>query len=297
MFKYWVYKFGQFCVNHLPLTMSYRLAEWLSDIQYLFSFRDRRAVRANLRQVVKGSQPIEPLVRDVFRNFGRYLVEFFWMARHLDEGFIHEKVRLHNIEAIKQVQDKGRGAIFLTAHIGNWELGGVVLSRIGYASLAIALSHKERPVNNLFNQQRERQGIRVVPLHLSIRKCLETLNRNEFVAILGDRNFTPNGEVLDFLGRRVFFPKGPALFSLRTGAPIIPIFFMRVGKDRFDLFIDEPIYPPAGDGPDTPPEAERQKALMGQYVARIEHMIRRYPGQWLMFRRFWIKNNEKSSGS
>ncbi len=292
MFKYWIYKFGQFCVNHLPLPVSYRLAVWLSDIQYLFSFRDRRAVRANLRQVVGTSQPIEPLVREVFRNFGRYLVEFFWMAKHLDEEFIREKVKVQNLEAIGQAQEKGKGAILLTAHIGNWELGGVVLSRLGYASLAIALSHKERPVNNLFNQQRERQGIRVVPLHLSIRKSLETLNQNQCLAILGDRNFSPNGEVLDFFGRRVFFPKGPAMFSLRTGAPIISVFFLRDGVGRFRLIIDDPIYPPARDESDPAAEVEQQKALMRQYIVRLEHMIRQYPGQWLLFRRFWIKNTD-----
>jgi len=297
MFKYWVYLFGQFCVNHLPLAVSYRLAEWLSDIHYFFSFRDRRAVRDNLRQVISETEKIEPLVREVFRNFGRYLVEFFRMAKHLDDHYIQEKVSIPNLGIIDRVLKEGKGVILLTAHIGNWELGGVILSRLGYSLLAIALSHKERPVNNLFNQQREAQGLRVVPLHLSIRKCLEALNQNQCVAILGDRNFTSNGEELNFLERRVSFPKGPALFSLRTGAPIVPIFFIRKGFDRFDLIIEEPIYPPQTIESDLIRQNEQQSVLMRQYVACTEKMIRTYPGQWLMFRRFWIENPERPAGS
>ena len=293
MFKYWIYIFGQFCVNYLPLSVSYRLATWLSDIHYFLSFRDRRAVRENLRLVVGESKKIEPIVREVFRNFGRYLVEFFRMAKHLDDQYIQENVRIPNLGVIDRVLKQGKGAILLTAHIGNWELGGVVLSRLGYPLLAIALSHKERPVNNLFNQQREHQGLRVVPIHLSIRKCLEALNQNQCVAILGDRNFSSNGQELDFLDRKVSFPKGPALFSLRTGAPIVPIFFVRRGKNLFDLIIDEPIYPPQAIEADLIRQNEQQMTLMRRYVQCIENIVRTYPDQWLMFRRFWVENPER----
>jgi len=288
MFKYWVYKFGQFCVTHFPLALSYKLAEMLSDIHYYFSFRDRRAVKENLRIVTGFSdQRLHVMAREVFRNFGRYLVEFFRMARCLDDRFIQDNVRLENVEYIPTALKAGRGVILLTAHIGNWEMGGVVLSRLGYSSLAIALPHKERPVNNLFNQQREVQGLKVVSLQLSIRKCLEALNQNECVAVLADRNFTSNGEILEFLGRRVSFPKGPAMFSLRTGAPIVPVFFIRCAGDKFVLKVKEPIVPPVAD--QEQPEPEKLMELMKTYTKVIEQEIRQYPTQWLMFRKFWVE--------
>jgi len=286
VFKYWIYRFGQFWVTHLPLPLSYWLAERVSLFQYYVSFNDQRTVKANLRVIMPGAGRVDYLARDVFCNFGKYLVEFFRMAKEVNETFIRRRVTVKNLERLADVLKGGKGAILLTAHIGNWELGGVVLSRLGYPALAVALPHKERPVNNLFNQQREEHGVQIVPMNLAVRRSLETLSRNKCVALVGDRNFTSGGETLSFLGRSVSFPPGPAMFSWRTGAPIVPIFMIREKDDRFSLFVEEPIYPPPVERNER--ENGRVRDLMEKYIAVIEQKVRQYPTQWLMFRKFWI---------
>lgn len=287
MFKYWIYKFGQFCVRRLSIRWAYRIACMISDLHYLFSWRDRRAVRKNLKTILGTGQNIEPLVREVFRNFGKYLVEFFRMEWEASQEFIQQNVRLVNIERIDEALRRRKGIIILTAHIGNWELGGVVLSTLGYPSLAITLPHKERPVNDLFNAQREVRGVQVVSISQAIRKCLEHLKANKLVAVLADRDFTASGERMSFLGRMAFIPKGAAVFAARTGAAILPIFFVRGEDNTFTLIVEEPIY--ASEVANGEDNEEVIRKVMQEYTAVIERKIHEYPTQWMMFREFWEK--------
>lgn len=287
MFKYFIYKFGQFWVNVLPLKLSYRVAMFLSDLQYYFSFRDRKAVRDNLRVIASPGSNISQMSKEVFRNFGKYLVDYFSMALKLDEHFIEENVKIKNLEVLDEVLKKDKGGILLTAHIGNWELGAMVMSHLGYPLVAIALPHKERPVNELFNQQRERQGMTIIQTSNAIRRSLEALKENKFIAVVADRDFTANGLELDFLGRVALIPKGAAIFTIKTGAPIIPTFMIREPDDTFTLTIHEPIYPQKITSTDV--DQDILLSTMKNYITIIEEKIRKYPTQWLMFRKFWIK--------
>ena len=284
MFKYLLYRFGQFCAHRLPLRLAYRITVFVSDMQYALSPRDRKAVTHNLKLILNTNDDVQPFVREVFRNFGRYLLEFFRMAKFLNKDYIKRNVTLKNIECVDRVLKHGKGGILLTAHIGNWELGGVIFSMMGYPIVAIALPHKERPVNDLFNRQREARGVKIVQTNGSVKKCIETLRQNKIVALLADRDFGFTGKVMDFFGKKAHIPKGPASFSQRTGAPIIPAFLIREQDDFFQMIFEEPIFPPEnGD------EREVILTIMKKYTSLIEQKIREYPTQWLMFREFWIK--------
>lgn len=291
MFKYYIYKFGQFCVTHLPLRLAYWLATRISDIHYYLSFRDRRAVRNNLRTILPDAKNHAALAKKVFRNFGTYLVDFFRMAKKIDTRFVEEKVRVQNLDYIEEALRRGKGVIFLTAHLGNWELGAFVLSLLGYPAMAVALPHKERPVNDLFNKQRESRGVTVVSTSQAVRRCLQTLQNNGMVALVADRDFSASGLVMDFLGRKVLIPRGPALFALKTGAAIVPTFFIREKADTYKLMIERPLVYPPENGNGSMKEENHQK-IMREYIALIEKKIRQYPTQWLMFRKFWIDEEE-----
>ncbi len=287
MFKYYLYRFARFLVNRLSLAISYKLGVVLSDIQYICSFRDRRSVRRNLEKILPAGMPLSGPTREVFRNFGRYLVEFLRMDGMVDKDFIARQVSIENIDRIDRALEKGKGAIIMTAHIGNWELGAVLLNMLGYQLMAVALPHKERPVNDLFNHQREIHGITVVATHNAIRKGMEQLKNNQIIAIVGDRDFTAKGgELIDFLGTKALIPKGAAIFSKKTGAPIIPTFLIREADNKFRLSICEPLFPGAEE--EGVPEEEAVRKIMRRYLAVIEGQIRRYPTQWLLFREFVV---------
>ena len=297
MFKYYLYKLAQFITNHVSRRTAYRIARVLSDIQYVFSFRDRRAVRNNLKVITGGEGDIEAMTRQVFRNFGKYLTDFFRMSRDLDEEFIRRHVRIRNLERMDEALRAGQGGVSVTAHLGNWELGAAIVSMIHKPPIVIALPHKERPVNDLFNAQRESRGIIVVPSSNAVRRCLEGLKENRFVAIAADRDFTGHGLTMPFLGRRMHLPKGAAILSLKTGAPVVPIFLIPEEDGRYTLTIEEPVYPPPPpQGPEAGKNGEKKvipdeelAAFMRRYTSVIEEKIRRHPTHWLMFREFWTQ--------
>lgn len=292
--RYYFFKFGQWCVNHLSLSLSYKIAGFLSSFHYYLCWLDRHAVKDNLKVLFPGKD-ISVIAKGIFQNFGKYLVEFFRMKKDLNKDFIRENIQIKGLEKLKDVLARGKGGIFLTAHLGNWELGAAVMSLMGYPQTVIALPHKEESVNNLFNEQRKAQGIDVVPINVGLRKCLEVLSQNKLIAILGERGFTDSGVVLDFFGKKTLIPKGAAVFSLKTGAAIVPCFLLRKKDNTFDLIIEDPIYPLESKKSIT--EEDKVISLAKKYLAVIEKMIKKYPEQWIMFRRFWMdEHSAKTRG-
>lgn len=286
MFKFALYKLGLFFLNRFSTHTSYKLAALITDIQYFCSFRDRKAVQNNLRSILPNSSNVSVHAREVFRNFGRYLVEFFKMDKMLDEQFIKNHIQVNGVERLDDVLKNGKGGVIVSAHIGNWELGAVLVSVLGYPLMVVALPHKERLVNDLFNQQREAKGVTVVPPKTAIRRCMEQLKANKLIALVADRDFNTNGIVMDFLGRKMLIPKGPAMFSWKTGAPIIPVFCIRGENGNFVMSCHEPLYPPNKNT--SMDENEIVLEIMRRYVKIIEEQIRAYPSQWLLFREIFV---------
>jgi len=285
MGNYHLYRVGEFLARTLPLGVSNFLVMRLCDLHFCFSKTDRQAVENNLKLVHGTDHVPKAEVRAVFRNFGQYLLEFFTMTKRLQPAFIESNVRIKNIEYLNEVLQKGKGGIVVSAHLGNWEMGGGVLPMLGFPLSVVALAHKDPRVNALFNAQRESFGTMVIQTDVAIRRVVEHLRMNRFVAILADRDFGTRGIVMDFLGRKTMIPKGAAFFSLKTGVPIIPIFFLRTTDGRFEIDIYPPIEPPhLPDGKITDGMA---KEYIQRYLTIIEDEIRKNPSQWLLFREFW----------
>ena len=285
MFNYILYRIGQFIALHLPLKITYKIAISFSDLHYLFARRDRRIAKENLKVIFpdKSDREIRRIRIKIFRNFAKYLVDFFRFSK-LDAQYIKENIKIENIHYIDEALSKGKGVIIVSAHLGNWELGGVVVALLGYPFWIVALPHKYRKVNNFFNFQRGSKGINVIPLGRAARQSLDILKENRVLALAGDRDFSEKGIVLDFFGRPTIFPRGPAALSLKTGAKIVPGFMLRNGDDTFTFKFEKPLeFISTGD------KNNDLTGLTKQYRNIFEDYIRKYPDQWYMFRRFWKK--------
>jgi KDO2-lipid IV(A) lauroyltransferase len=286
MFNYILYRIGQFIALHLPLNLAYKIALFISDLRYLFAHKDRRITKENLKVIFpdKSDREIRRIRIKIFRNFAKYLVDFFRFSK-LDAQYIKENIRIENIHYIDEALSKGKGAIIVSAHLGNWELGGVVVALLGYPFWAVALPHKYKKIDNFFNYQREIKGMQVIPLGKAVRQSLEVLRENKVLALAGDRDFSEKGIVLDFFGRSATFPQGPAALALKTGATIIPGFMLRNPDDSFTLRFEKPLQLIS-----TGEKNNDLVKLTEKYKTIFEDYIREYPDQWYVFRRFW-KNN------
>ena len=284
MFNYILYRIGQFIALAVPLNIGYKIAIFFSDVHSIFADKDRKAVTENLKAIFpeKSDQEISAIRIRMFRNFAKYLVDFFRFSL-LDEEYIKQNIRLEGMDNFNAALQEKKGVIVLTAHIGNWELGGVVVGLLGYPFWIVALEHKSKKVNDFFNHQREIKGVKVIPVGKAVRRCLTILKQNEMVALAGDRDFSDTGVEVNFLGKPSLLPRGPAAFYLKTGAPIVPGFMVRDENDKFILKIEKAI-----DFKSSADENNNMLIIIETYKAIIEKYIRQYPDQWYMFRRFFI---------
>lgn len=268
-----------------PKWFTYRLAVIIANIFYMLFWERRRILIRNLRNVFpeKGKDIISAYARLTFCNFGKYLVDFFRFDK-FDKEAMEKEVTIVGQENVEECLKKGRGLITVTAHLGNWELGGVVMALLGYRFNVVAMSHGSPKVNSLFVRQREKKGLRVIPLGRAAPRCIRALRRNEIVALLGDRNINEVGVRVLFFDKEVSLPRGPATLAIHTDTSIVPGFLIRTKEDKFCLILDPPI-------PDIDIEDREEKVrkITRELAKVIEYYIRKYPGQWFMFSPLWQK--------
>ncbi|MCX7926543.1 MAG: lysophospholipid acyltransferase family protein [Candidatus Omnitrophica bacterium] len=299
MINFILYKIGQAIALMLPFPIAYRVAIFCSDIHYLFANKDRKNVTLNLKTIFpnKNNKEIAQIRLAMARNFAKYLTDFL-KFKQIDKNFIENKFTIINRHYLDQAIKQNRGVIALTAHLGNWELGGVVLTYYGYKIYGVALEHSSRLVNNFFDNQRKIKGMNIIPFSHAARQCIKILQQKKILALLGDRDFTEKGGVIvSFFGKNTSFPKGPAALAIRTGALIVPGFVIRLPNDTFKLVFEPPIDPFEVSGTtnntrqikftEIPDKFVRQLTI--RYLKIIEKYIYLYPEQWFMFRPFWIK--------
>ena len=277
---YYLYLLARRLSLTFPRSFCYYIASLLADLKFIFSPRDRKEITYNLRPLIK-KKSLRREVRQVFRNFALYLVDFFRFSQ-LDRRFIDRYVEIKGREHLLKAKNKKKGVIILTAHLGNYELGGAVASLIGYKIYAIALPHKDKRINSFFNYQRNLCGVKVVSTGVSIKKCIQLLRNNEMVAFLGDKDFTSKGMKVELCGKEAFLPRGPAYFSLKTGACILPSFFIRENQRYYRLIFEQPIFPTGERG------AKEEQEIIEEYKKVLEKYILKYPTQWYMFRKYWL---------
>jgi KDO2-lipid IV(A) lauroyltransferase len=258
----------------LPAATAFWCAERVADHHWRRSATDRQAVQTNLTILLGGAAVRDGMVREVFRNFARYLVEFLSMHRHLTP-----RLEVDGEEHLLRARRAQRGVILLTAHVGNWELGAALIRRMGVPLVVVALPHEDPWMDALFNRQRSRCGIEVIPLGQgAARDSLKRLRQGQVLGLLADRDFTGRHLRVPVGQGALRLPQGPALLSLRSEAPVVPTCVMRTGRWAFRLCFDPPIWPV----PKAPMEAAVQR-LTVQYAAACERCLRRVPEQWLMF--------------
>ncbi|MBI3323090.1 MAG: lysophospholipid acyltransferase family protein [Candidatus Omnitrophica bacterium] len=288
MLFYALYVAGTALCVCLPRRLCHAVACRAADLYSLFARQDWRLVRGNLAAVmeVREEKVAPAMVREVFRNFGMYLVDFFRFSRLRAEQ-VPGLVRAEGLERMKQSLSSGRGVIGVTAHLGNYELAGAVLSLSGFPVSAVVLTHENRRVDAFFERQRARVGVQGIPVQRMqgrqfLEQCLAALRGGHVLGLVADRDYFDHGIPLSMFGRTVRFPTGPASFSLRTGAPIVPVFVVRERGGKYRFVMEPPIRAPQGVGRD-----EAIRRMTQQCVEAMARHIRQYPTQWYMFQEFW----------
>ncbi len=288
MLFYGLYLVGYGLCAFLPRRLCHAVARRAADLYALFAREDRRRVRGNLAAVtgVREEEVAPAMTREVFRNFAMYLVDFFRFSR-LKSGDLPRVVRVEGLEWMRQALSAGRGAVALSAHLGNYELGAAALALGGVPVSAVVLTHQNRRVDAFFDRQRARVGVEGIPIQrmqgrVFLEACLGALRSGRVLGLVADRDYFNHGMEMSLFGQAVRVPTGPASFSLRTDAPIVPCFVVRERAGEYRFVMEPPIRAPEGVG-----REEAVRRVTQQCLDVMAKYIRQYPTQWYMFQEFW----------
>ncbi|MCM8756921.1 MAG: lysophospholipid acyltransferase family protein [Candidatus Omnitrophica bacterium] len=285
---YLLYRLAGFLALHLPLPLAYFIARRIADWRYYFIPRLRREIKANLKAALKQREQLTGVltdprmvritVRKAYYQFARYLTDFLRSPR-LTKAMVQRLVIVENLHYLETALAKKQGVIALTAHVGNWELAGIVTSLLGFPVAAIALPYKSKLVYRFFSRLRETHGVKVILTGSNPKQLLRAIKNNQIIAVLGDRLFGEKGMPVYFLGQLTSLPRGPATLSVRTGAPMLPGFLL-MEKNRYKLFFGPVFQPPEGLS-----DEEKISWLTQAGAKKIEQIILSQPEQWLNFTR------------
>lgn len=285
---YGFYRLMAFLVRRLPRKVAYWLGLRICDLMFFFNRRGRRSVREHIRiifeyqDIMPSQQILDGYARKTFQAFGKYLADFIRFKQLTPEG-IRDSVSIQGLRHLEAIRKSKRGAILLTAHYGNWELGGAFIASMGIPINAVVRPVASPSLERIFNMFRVQRGMKVIPLAHAGVGILKALKRGEVVALVGDRDFTGNGRPWKFFGRETSLPRGAAWFSHRTGIPVYVGFVTRALDDTFILHIHPPIEPVA---------AGSEEAIQAQIITVMEDAIARDPCQWFIFDSFWPREGE-----
>jgi KDO2-lipid IV(A) lauroyltransferase len=241
--------------------------------------RLRRAALSNLKMAFPEMPHAERarIADGVFRSIARLLVAFARLPRLRREN-VGSWIRYEGFEHYQAAKRRGRGVLFATAHLGNWEL-----SAFAHALLTEPMHVVVRPLDNplidrLVERRRTLRGNRLIGKKDFARSILAALGRNEAVGILIDQNAAvENGAFVDFFGTPACTSTGFAKLAAHSGAAVIPGFALWSEEEgRYVLRFYAPLEMSGDAVADT---AALQKQL--------ESVIRQYPDQWLWIHRRW----------
>src|SRR5579864_4093754 len=284
---YWSHVAGTFLMRFIPVGIAYRLAGWLTPIILaVFARAYVRRATANMRQVLgPHADPREAkrLTRAAFANYARYMIDLVRLPHLNANDFLHN-VNVDGWEHVDAAYRVGKGVVFATGHIGNWDMAGAAFAARGRPVSALVETLKPARWNERVQRTRTAAGVKAIPIENGLRDMLVALRKQEGLAVLVDRPLAEDGVPVTFFGKTTRVPGGAATLALRTGSPVVPAALVRDPRGNgYVAHIGPPIVGEKGDD---------ASLVMQRIMSWLEGIIRRYPDQWFMFRQMWPSNGE-----
>ncbi|MBF0226703.1 MAG: lysophospholipid acyltransferase family protein [Desulfobacterales bacterium] len=269
----------------IPRRVSVYFSKVMGNIWFFIDKQHRNIALENLTRAFgreKTQQEIKILAKKVFQNIALVLFEIGW-TMGLNKKEIHKYFTVKGLNNLNKAVEKGRGVLLLTGHMGNWELLTFIAAMTNHKYNIVYRQLDFPPLEKFFFDLRTRFGATMIPnFRGAMRLILKALNKRECVGMLLDQSVNWDlGVFADFFGIRTSTNKGMALISLKTGAPVVPVFIKRKGF-KFEAEFEKEI--PFIDTGDKIKDVEESTFL---YNKRIENFIRQYPEQWFWVHRRW----------
>ena len=270
-------------VRVLPDSFVRALGGVLGVAFHIIDRAHRRIAERNLAVAFPARSEVErkAIARGAFRHFGRLLVELLKFSTLSPQGML-ARVEFEGEERARHAYAQGRGVLFFTGHFGFWEVHAIAhalrLEPIGV--LARALDNVR--LNDLLESIRQKTGNTVIYRQGTIRRIMRMLHAGHGVALLIDQHISSRDAIyVDFFERPAATTSALAALALRTGAPVVPVFALPVGRGRYRMIYEPPVEPPSAD------TDEAVREFTQRCTDVLEMYVRRHPELWLWMHRRW----------
>ncbi len=272
--------------SYIPRRMLTLIAYPVGLIWYIFDGRHRRIAFDNMRHAFRDElspSELRNLVKANFIQLLRVALELPSLLR-LGEKNLDAYAAFSGEKHLRAALGKGKGVLFLTAHMGNWELMALATPiRFDFPLHVMARPLDYKPMDAVLTEIRTRTGNVVINKDQSAGMVAGLLRQNQIIGILLDQNASwYEGVYVPFFGRIACTNKGMAMLALRYGATVVPVFNFRQRDGRYRVMFDTPV------------ELIRTGDITQDLVENtrlfndiIEKYIRMAPENWLWVHRRW----------
>ena len=275
------YRLASGCAGALPRAPRLAAARALGRVLSRWLAGERASVRRNLTRVLPdgGAADLDARVTETFANFAACFADLLTLNRGDASALRPYVANVVGAEHLDAAFAAARGAILLTAHLGNWELAGRLLAGRGARPTHVVLSSEEDAgVERYLRLGDARLRFVTRRQATSTLGLLAALRRDEVVAMQGDRPTGARGDVvLPFFGDPAVFPIGPFVLARAAGAPVLPAFCSMTVDARYRIVVEPPIWVKPGE----------EVAALATMVGSLERAVRRHPTQWFNFFDVW----------
>ena len=272
-------------VAMIPLRLAARLGELFGALAFRFARRERARALESIAFAFpeKSVADREVLARACFRHLGRAAFELGCIDQ-LDASLsAWVEWPAADRRVLEQALARRKGVVFVSAHVGNWELLARRVSLAGFPCQTIARETTDPRLTALVERFRSASGLKSIwrGQDGAAKQMLRALKAGEILGLLIDQDTKVQSVFVPFFGRLASTPRAAADLALRTGAPIVLGFCQRGAAGTYRVTMREVAAPEGGD------REGAAVALTGTLTAGIEAAIRAAPEQWVWMHRRW----------
>jgi KDO2-lipid IV(A) lauroyltransferase len=274
-------------LSFLPLRPALALGTFVGWAAYHLAGKTRRLSLRHLGMAFPERTEAErkALAKAMFVHLGRTALEIVTIRSYDDR--LESYVQLTPPTLLQDVIDRGKGMVFVTGHLGNWELLARRIARAGIPNAVIAKAGHDQALNALAEAFRAEGGVTTLWRENpdTGRAIIKTFRQGKALGLLIDQDTRVQGVFAPFFGRPAWTPRAAADLALRFGAPVMVGTIHRKGPRRSDGHVLEVTEIPfSGDPPDREAEVVRLTAACS---AVLEAAIRRHPTEWVWMHQRW----------
>ena len=284
---YFFFKILTSWVKYLPVTSLNSYGGEIGLLTFYLLRRWRRVALNNLNLAFgreKSKDEIHWICRELFKNMGRDMFEAY-RCPNFKDSYFKTLVRFEGKEHLDRALKEGKGAIAVSAHLGNFPMMTARLANEGYPLSLIAKDPENPKIARAIKSLRDAVGVESIldePRMVCVSRCFKALKANRVLLLQIDQNAPVTEAWVDFFGYLVPTFKGPVLFSIRTGAPIIPMFITRDSDHFHKITVHSPF-----DLKTTRDVDQDITSNLAGLTKIIEAAIPEHPEPWLwIYRRF-----------